>query len=182
MTEKRFHGSWPTVSGGPNQQHLCLAAIHHYMATWQGGTQFPHCLWNTINQWSTVQKMFSAVFTLSGREGLPYLVSRNGKRALAVRREIAVHPSQALLLITRVEQIAQTGRKHTGLSPQGQAGQVLKIRGKTIYLSPLMPPPCMISVPVAPAMGSKRGLSEWTLISRLSRYKPCHSVPHWQQM
>lgn len=65
----------------------------------------------------------------------PYLVPRNGEGALAARGEVAVHPAQALLLVPRVEQVAQTGREHTGRrGPGAGAGQVLR--------SPARSPPC----------------------------------------
>lgn len=56
------------------------------------------------------------VSTFLGREGLSYLVSRDGKPALTIWWEIARYPSRALFLITSVEQMVQTGMKHTGLS------------------------------------------------------------------
>lgn len=123
------------------------------------------------------------VSTVLGREGLPYLVSRNGKPTVAVWREIAIHPSEALFLITSVEQIAQTGMKHTGLSTGTQGQELARYSGprKDNGTSPTPPPP-FPSLHVHPAtlgMGVGAGrLSEWMLISRLCRYNAHHSAPN----
>lgn len=114
--EAKCHGVWPTLSWGSDQQHLCWGPIHHYMATWQSSTQFSHCLWNTINQYSTAKKTFSALSTLLGREEPPYLVSRYGKPALVIWWEVAIHPSKTLFLIMSAQETVQAGMKHTELS------------------------------------------------------------------
>lgn len=139
-----FHGGWPTLSRGPHQQHLGPGPVQHHVATRQGGTQFPHCLWNAVNHYSPAEKLSLWCLLPWGGRGPPYLVSGNGKPALTVWREIAVHPSRALFLIASAEQVALTGSKHTGLrcwDTGHRAGQVLRSMERWPTSSPLTAPP-----------------------------------------
>ena len=139
---------------------------------------FPIACEIAVSQYSTAKKTFSVVSTFLGREGLLYLVSRNGKPALTIWREIARYPSRALFLITSAEQMAQTGMKHTGLSWWGtgfNAGQVLRSKERQPISSPPMPPSLYAPGPCDPR--HERGvLSEWIPISRLSRCEVDHST------
>lgn len=141
---------------------------------------FPIACEIAVSQYSTAKKTFTVVSTFLGREGLSYLVSRNGKPALTIWREIAKYPSRVLFLITSVEQMVQTGMKHTGLSWWGtgfNAGQVLRSKERQPTSSPrICPPPCTSLVPVNLDMSERGVLSEWIPISRLSRCEVNHST------
>lgn len=119
LKDTQSPGVWRTMGWSPDQQHLRQCLIDEHSTTRKGCAQLPHRLWNRTDQHWAPQKcslgcLLPGLTDPQPSQPLPYLISRDGKRALATGWEITIYSSQALISLVSAGQVVRPRAKHRG--------------------------------------------------------------------